>query len=125
MHHTIDLLLKQDENVLEYYQTALDKWKEILESSDALSVEALAQRLFAEQLWFEHNCGTRWVGQEIMVITGISQFYDLSKGFEDNLDKAILVYKAFMASYCSIEVKGVAKDVARSYYLLDETDINY
>lgn len=125
MHHTIDLLIKQDGKVLEYYQTALEKWAEILESEDANSVDSLAQRLTSEQMWFEHNCGTRWVGQEIMVVSGIGQFYDLSTGFGEDEEKALLVFKAFMASYCSMEVKGVAKDVAKSYYLVDETNFDY
>ena len=56
----------------------------------------------------------------IMVISGITQFYTTSCGFGDDKEKAQQVYKAFMMSYCSIEVKGVAEDVAKSYNLNEE-----
>lgn len=122
MHRTIDLLIKGDDRILIYFKKALDRWNEILKSDSAKDVETLAKKLTSEQFWFEHNCGTRWIGQEIMVITGICQFYSISIGFEETKEKALLVYNAFMASSCSIEVKGDAKDVAKSYYLIDESD---
>ena len=41
-------------------------------------------------------------------------------GFEENAGRARLLYDAFQRSYCSIEVKGKAREVAASYDLLEE-----
>lgn len=123
MHYTTELLIQGDQNVLVYYSAALDRWERILAKYESKSSEELAKELSSEQFWFEQNCGSRWVGQEIMVITGITQFYTTEHGFDKNRDLAIKVYRAFMQSYCSLEVKGVAEDIAKRYYL-DEVDSN-
>ena len=123
MHYTTELLVQGDKNVLLYYNTALNRWRKILAEYASKSSEELAKELSSEQFWFEENCGSRWVGQEIMVITGITQFYTTERGFDENRHLALKIYRAFMQSYCSLEVKGVAEDVAKSYYL-DEADSN-
>lgn len=120
MHYTIEHLIDGDPAVIEYYKNAKERWKEILSKSERLNSDELAKKLSSEQSWFEENCGSRWVGQEIMVITGIAQFYTTACGFDQNKEAALLVYEAFMKSYCSIEVKGVAEDVAKNYYLIEE-----
>ncbi len=73
-------------------------------------------------MWFETNCGGRYVGQEIMVISGIARFYSTMLGFEanDDLDTARKIYRAIQKSYCSMEVKGHADTVAKSYGLLED-----
>jgi hypothetical protein len=75
--------------------------------------------LSAEQMWFERNCGARWVGQEIMVVSGIGMLYSTKAGFGDNADRARVLYDAFQQSFCSIEVKSIAREVAESYGLLE------
>ena len=86
MHYTIELLLRGDNQVVAYYVAALERWKEILASEDAASVETLATRLTSEQGWFETHCGGRWEGQEIMVFAGIGHLYDNRIGFEGSGD---------------------------------------
>ena len=120
MHYTIELLIEGDKKVLSYYEKAKGRWRKILSENPDTTSDELSKILTNEQMWFEHHCGSRWVGQEIMVVTGISQFYTTTGGFDGNHDKALLVYEAFMKSYCSIEVKGAAEDVAKSYYLVEE-----
>lgn len=120
MNYTIEHLIDGDENVLIFYKNAKERWDKILSENVDCSSDELAKVLSSEQFWFEQNCGSRWVGQEIMVITGIAQFYTTARGFDYNRDKALLVYEAFMKSYCSIEVKGAAEDVAKNYYLIEE-----
>lgn len=121
MHYTTELLIQGDKDVLLYYERALQRWREILAEYGDKSLEGLAKKLSSEQYWFEENCGSRWVGQEIMVITGLTQYYTTERGFDENRSLALKIYNAFMQSYCSLEVKGVAEEVAKSYFL-DEED---
>ena len=104
----------------DYYQEAVKRWKEIWSRPGSREIVRLATQLSSEQSWFEHKCGGRWVGQEIMVVSGFGLLYSTSEGFEDNLDRARLLYDAFQQSYCSIEVKSIAREVAESYGLLKE-----
>ena len=130
MHYTIELLVKGDGKVVDHYAEAISWWKTILADSNGFDVERLSKIVTAEQIsFFEHQCGGRYVGQEIMVLSGIAQFYTTQDGFEwtsephpelDNREKAMRVYKAFMRSYCSMEIKQIAEEVARDYDLLEE-----
>ncbi|BCG10894.1 hypothetical protein [Buttiauxella agrestis] len=120
MHYTIELLIKGDKDVVSYYQSAKERWSEIMKENINPSTLELSKKLTSEQFWFEHNCGGRWVGQEIMVITGITQYYTTAIGFSKNKEKALLVYNALMMSYCSLEIKSITRDIAQSYYLIEE-----
>lgn len=120
MHNTIAKLMSGDEQIVTHYSVARGMWREIMNKFPDINPSDLSKELTFKQLSFEHNCGGRWLGQEIMVVTGITQFYTISNGFGKNKEKAIRVYKAFLMSYCSIEVKGLAEDVAKSYYLNEE-----
>jgi hypothetical protein len=120
MHYTVELLVNGDSNVGEYYRLAVERWKEIWAQPDSGNLARLATRLSNEQMWFEQKCGTRWVGQEIMVVSGFGMLYTTAAGFDQNIERARLLYDAFQQSYCSIEVKGIARDVAASYDLLEE-----
>lgn len=119
MNYTIERLLEGDTNITQYYQRAKQIWNKILESKDSEDVNKLAELLFEKQLQFESECGGRWMGQEIMAVVGIAQFYSTAVGFEDNLKKAKLVSNAFSRSFCSLEVKYYAKDISK-YYNLEE-----
>lgn len=119
MHYTTELLVQGDRDVLLYYSNALSRWRDKLPEYAEMSLEQLAKELTIEQFWFEENCGSRWVGQEIMVVTGITQFYTTERGFDKDEQLALKIYRAFMQSFCSLEVKGVAEDIAKSYWLID------
>ena len=116
MHYTTELLIQGNKEILEYYKSAINRWNLLLQDHDRITSEELARTLSIEQHWFEMNCGSRWVGQEIMVVTGIARDFTTKRGFKDKA-LALKVYRAFMQSYCSVEVKGIAEDVAKSYYL--------
>jgi hypothetical protein len=120
MHYTFDMLIHGDEDVLRYYRNAVEKWREIWAHQDSKDTATFAQRLSSEQFWFEQNCGTRWVGQEIMVVSGFAVLYSIETGFR-NENKARHLYAAFQASTCSVEVKFTAERVAESYDLIDST----
>jgi len=88
--------------------------------------EVLALVLSSKQREFEHICPEqtdRWLGQEIMVVVGIVQFYWIATGFSsENLGKQRRIYQAFRLSHCSLEIKALAEDVAQSYELMEDWD---
>jgi hypothetical protein len=53
-----------------------------------------------------------------MVVSGLAGLYNTATGFDGNEKRASLLYDAFQSSYCSVEVKSIAEEVARSYDLL-------
>ena len=119
MHYTIEMLINGNSEVLTHYVAANNMWSEIFEDPENRSVNGMAHSLGVKQFWFERNCGGRWIGQEIMVVVGISRFYSSARGFDGSANKALLVYDAFMQSSCSLELKGHARRVAASYDLLE------
>jgi hypothetical protein len=120
MHYTIELLIHGDPNILDFYRKAVCHWKEIWSRPEASDLVSLAELLTNEQMWFEHNCGTHRVGQEIMVVSGFGMLYTTGAGFDRNIERARFLYDAFQFSYCSIEVKALSRDVAMSYDLLEQ-----
>lgn len=122
MHYTAELLLTGDTAVVGYYRAARRIWEELLANEEAKDVATLASRLGSVQSRFERECGGRWVGQEVMAVSGIAQFYTTAEGFGDRLKDARRVYDALRASYCSMEVKFHADAVAASYHLMEEAD---
>src|SRR5690348_12272750 len=104
MHYTIELLVNGDPQVGDYYRLAVQRWKEIWARPEAGDLTNMASLLSSEQMWFERHCGTRWVGQEIMVVSGIGMLYTTQAGFGQNAGRARFLYDAFQRSYCSIEV---------------------
>ncbi|HYT90564.1 MAG TPA: hypothetical protein VEL76_17790 [Gemmataceae bacterium] len=120
MQYTIELLVNGDPKVGEYYRRGVARWKEIWSRPDSKHVYELATMIEDEEPWFEEHCGTRWVGQEIMVLSGFGMLYTTETGFGGNLERARLLYDAFMRSFCSIEAQAIAQKVAVSYRVLKE-----
>ncbi|EJD6402369.1 hypothetical protein M0H77_RS19605 [Providencia rettgeri] len=117
MRYTIERLISADQEIITYYSKALKLWETILEAKP--DYKKLSKSLPSDQLLFEQHCGGRWIGQEIMVITGITQFYKTEDGFGERKESAMLVYKAISSSYCSMEVKSVTEQVAKYYFLTE------
>ena len=115
MVFTIEQIMKGNQQVIDWYQTATQKWDAILKSTGTTNVTQLAKELGSKQLSFEHDCGGRSIGQEIMVIAGIARFYRITVGFEGNKQAVKNIVDAFEQSMCSIEVKGCAKEIAHHY----------
>jgi hypothetical protein len=120
MHYTVELLLSGDPAVVEYYRLARQRWTEIWGRPESKDRIRLATLLSSEQKWFEDHCGSCRIGQEIMVVSGIGLLYSTQAGFDGNADRARFLHDAFQLSFCSLEVKGLASRVARSYGLLEE-----
>jgi len=124
MHYTIQKLIEGDDKIINYYQEAKKIWEEIsakIKIQDKFNIKILAQELTSRQISdFEHLCGGRSIGQEIMAWYGIAQYYSVEDGFgsePDRLQNAKNVYEAFQRSGCSLEVKSAANDVAKFYDL--------
>jgi hypothetical protein len=119
MSFTFRLLKKKDPEIINYYSKANNIWKELLEDYDGDS-EKLAKQLGIKQTRFEwivqdNNKYSRWDGQEIMVLSGLSYFLDDES--EESIRLATSVAEAFEMSYCSLEVKGLAKRASKLFYL--------
>ncbi|KUO61376.1 hypothetical protein APF79_11985 [bacterium BRH_c32] len=122
MNSTIENLIEGNNEVIMWYQKANQIWDEIfskIDPSDEKNIDALSEEIFMNQGVFERDCGSRFVGQEIMVVSGIGRFYSTKDGFNDNYETAMNVYKALMQSQCSTEIHYHAEKVAKHYDLLD------
>ncbi len=122
MLNTIESLIQGDQDILKWYAAAKQRWAELLELKSGKTVESLGKILTDAQFWFEHNCGGRSIGQEIMVAVGIGQYYSTLSGFEGDAHKAKFIYNAIMASHCSGEVIYYANRFAEMYDLDEEAD---
>lgn len=120
MHHTVGALIAGDQDILDAYVQAAAHWRGLLEGRDAAAIEALSGDLWGEQMWFEHHCGGRHKGQEVMVTTAFASLYNIGPGWDGDQSRGQALKRAFARSTCSIEVKGGARRVAAAYYLDEE-----
>jgi hypothetical protein len=127
MQYTVEALIKGDSRILGFYTKACDRWNQILIEIDIKDTDALCEKLQVAQGWFEHNCGGKNMGQEIMVLTGIGQFYSTKVGFDPAFDederadrrrKAVAVLAAFRRRGFTMEMQGLVKDVQQYYRIM-------
>ena len=118
MQYTVEALLGGSP-VSQWYTAAKGHWTQVLANIDANDPAAVAKVASAEQHWFEHNCGGRWVGQEVMVVAGIGRYYTTANGFDENVEKAKAMYRGLIASTCSVEVHSHAREVSKLYDLVE------
>lgn len=113
---TFELLKKGDKKVLDIYKDANKMWVEIF--SKDWDVTDLSDTLGRVQTSFEYNLEkyglNRWEGQEVFVISGLTYF---DNEFDSNDNKAHKVSQAFEMSWCSIEVKSLAKRLSKAFYI--------
>ena len=120
MHYTIEALVT-GEDAYAWYRDAIQHWQEVLSGIDPTDAKAIAVLASNEQMWFEHSCGGRFIGQEVMVVSGIGQYYRTLDGFADRLEQARAMYNGLSKSACSTEIHHHADEMARSYpELLEE-----
>ena len=113
---TFALLNKGDKTVLDIYKDAHAMWVDVF--SKEWTVTDLSDTLGSVQIKFEHSLKkyglNRWEGQEIFVITGLTYFED---DYDTNENRANKVSQAFELSWCSIEVKSLAKRFSEALYI--------
>ncbi len=124
--HTLEKVINGDETILESYRQAKNKWSELLYNFkwiDKSNLERMTELVQTYETQMEYlvegaDIG-KWAGKgkEIMVITGIGQFYSTASGFDKNINKAKLVRDAFLSSRCSEETKYYARIVGELYSL--------
>lgn len=119
---SLEQLIIGNKRITEYYNNATELWNEIRDSEWFDSVERLAEKLSISQLDFEHQCGGRYLGREIMTIVGIGQFYSSELGFDVTFEEAIKVKDAFAQSYCSLEVKWHAERTSKIFRLTESRE---
>jgi hypothetical protein len=122
---TLEKLIQGDYEIVESFIAVKKMWDEIVKSfewNDSDALNKMSRILSNKQIAMEVAAGERWLGQEIMVIVGIGQFYSTRIGFDTNFKKAKLVRDAFLISYCSLEVKGLAEEIGELYSV---NDYNY
>lgn len=82
MHSNIEKLMAGDQNIPQYFAAAKAQWTSLLEDISTVDVSELANKLTHAQSWFEHHCGGRWYGQEVMVWTGFASIYSTRDGYQ-------------------------------------------
>lgn len=120
---TIRWILQGDGRLLAYYQRALQIWGELAADPGFADPKRLAAAVQARQTQFELECGDRSLGREVLVISGLGQFYKTETGFEDRLETARNVARAIMISACSQDVKQHTVNVAQLYSLFDPVEM--
>ena len=121
---TLDALVKRDQTIVQHYARAAEIWNELLAQVDAAQAPALLKQalmdIFVANQWrFEHECGGRLIGQEVMVWSFFARLYE--DGFGDNLPLAWAANQAFEECRCSIEIHHIAAEAA-SIYLIHEDE---
>lgn len=123
---TLEKLIQGNYEIVDSFIAVRKMWDKIIAEFDWNAPDALekmASNVSREQIPMEIAAGERWLGQEIMVIVGIGQFYSTVTGFDKNVRKAKLVRDAFLISNCSLEVKGLAEEISELYSINDDEEV--
>jgi hypothetical protein len=106
MEETIGLIFKKDEKIIKYMANACAKWDKYL-NNESPNIESICKFISKTHLDFEHDCGGRDIGQELMVLAIFFKIYSKDKGLsEDKRDQAWIYREAFSKSSFSIEGKA-------------------
>lgn len=125
---TLEKLISGDTEILDAYKRVKEKWDEILKDFNWDSdnaTEKMAELVTLYQIPMELIAGERWLGQEIMVIVGIGQFYSSQIGFDAHTKEVKTVYNGFLTSMCSLEVKYHAETIGSLYGVNDISEDDY
>jgi hypothetical protein len=117
---TLTALMNGEEGVVQYYQNAVEIWKDIVESDDFHDWDLLLYRIQLEEIRFRHRCGSKYLHKEIMAIVGLLQFYYDYIGFDGTYEDALRVKRAVMESDVTIEVKWFIEKAALQFKLTDD-----
>ena len=119
MQDIVDKLIKGDHSIVDNFVAVKQKWDEVLkdfnwDASDTL--DKMVKIVSTQQIPFEDIVGDTWLGQEIMVLVGIGQFYSVVNGFYDRNTMIVkLIRDAVFKSSYSTEVKSLANELFEFY----------
>ncbi|MCO5976791.1 hypothetical protein [Ideonella oryzae] len=117
MHYTTERLMNGDTSVLDSFVVAKRRWEGLFKDLETVDPSDLAERISTEQHWFEHHCGGRWPGQEVMAVTAFAAIFSVRDGWDGKEHLGEKIAQAFADSSCSGEVKAAARKAAKSYWL--------
>jgi hypothetical protein len=112
MREILECLLQGNLNIPRELENAEAYWVGFFDRPDTEWSKALTDDQIT---YFEHRCGGRSRGQEVMGYSGFGHLYDTRRGFGENLKRAQKLARAFEKSMCSLEVKAYARDAANFY----------
>lgn len=115
MSYIFEALRDGDHSIVDIFAKSNSLWPNILRNIDDISIDELASRLHIAQIEFERVAGERYLGKFICGLSGFTHLYSCDVGFEDNIGKARKLRDAFAKSYCSVEVKHTAREMAEQY----------
>ena len=118
---TLELLIKRNAKVLDYYAEAVRLWQEVLRDPHIASEEWLESTLAQRQEDFEKRCGGQRIGREIMGLTGIGQFMSghLTTRSAEKRQNARRVYRAICIGMCAVEVQKAAEVAFHMFEVYD------
>lgn len=117
---TMTALMNGEKSVAQYYQNAVEIWKDIVESDDFHEWDLLVYRIKLEEICFRRQCGSKYLYKEIMAIVGLLQFYNEFIGFDGTYQDALRVKRAVLESDATIEVKWFIEKAAAQFGLTDD-----
>jgi hypothetical protein len=124
MHYTVEKLVEGDAEIVDCYKKAGDAWTHFFSENHDAGVEEWAKWIGAKQIpFFEHQCGGRSVGQEVMAWSAFGSLYSTMIGFEGKEEMAVKLVKAAAKTSCSLEVKSHFRDAALSYGMNDHAEL--
>jgi len=115
MKATLQLLIDGDTHAVEYYQNALNLWREILEDPGVNDINALAQEISIQKQNFELSCGGVPCAHEIMILTGIAQFFDECGEFCEDSGRLEAVLRALGQCHFGNEKRNLLQNTAHLY----------
>jgi hypothetical protein len=124
MQDIIHKLIKGDHSIVNNFVAVKQKWDDVFKDFNWYAPDALDKMVkivSTQQIPFEDIVGNTWLGQEIMVIVGIGQFYSVVSGFDDrNSRKVKLIRDAIFKSSCSTEVKSLTTEIFEFYSIEED-----
>jgi len=118
-HHitTIELLLKGDQEIVEIYRRAQLIWKETLRKGKKLSQRDFATLVHDSENEFIALCRDKYLGCEVMGISGIGQFYSTRQTVRtmSNPRKARRIWFAMHEARVHVETMNAASGIAHLY----------
>ncbi|MEN1895635.1 hypothetical protein [Staphylococcus nepalensis] len=118
MKMTLEKLINNDSEILEYYQNANKLWEKIWNSKESENEKDLAKIISSYQYDFEEKCGGRWIGQEIMAWSAYAYLLKTTDNFPDTKLKKL--NNAFKNSFLSSEIYAEIDNAKKALYLDEE-----
>lgn len=121
----ISRLMNGEHQVCDQFARAKTFWDAFYEDHSTDSVQDLSECLFTAQRRFYNQVApdNYPFAKALMPLTAIAALYDDATGFEENVELAQRIVRAFRASMVSVEVKGAYLRSTLKIYGLEVPDL--